>query len=385
MRLFGFINPTGRYPAAVVPVWLDESDVLHGMFARQGSTTEFGRELLPLLKTSDIKRLPDDWFDSTIQGHKQTDVCLLALSQDKLIAYPISAERKAISTLLADPSFASDQPFTRLAFAKLAGSAHLVVAELLSCACHLLTKEVVSQAGGAKARIEAWLQQERDSLAEQLGESQEARALQAELPTTLEALGAPTWWRGHVTLHPPQQPLTLVQIEDRRPSPKTAAILNLEPAVPDREILGIMARHLLSGTNYLFFHAPSASPDALDQLRRATDRAVETARRAVSGPLGNLAPPLVGTVKFFELDREWTGSPFVFYEEAAEGGTRVAGYRGVDVGASIARSYERLTDEIAFELLEALVSKAPSLHDFAAQHPERPALDFIAARDRKQR
>lgn len=382
MRLYGYSNPTGRFPSAVVPVWINEANQLFGAYT--SSTKRGGTHRLELkaIQQEGVEQLPAGWIDRSIGELQPQEVSLIALSAKSIIAFPVASEVRMITELLRDPSFASEQPFTRLAFARLTASIHLVATELLSAASFLLAQEVGRQ-GGARARIENWLEQEHLRLADALGSTAEGAQFLAELPTTLQALGSLVWWRGHTAVLPPAKPLSLLAIEDRKPSPKTAAILTIEPVVPDRPILNVMGRHIYNGTNYVFFHDPSASSGALDRLHDAALSAVAQAKKAATGPLSKLMTPMIGDVKFFSLAERWTGSPYVFYEEAIEGGTTVVGYRGLDVGAAIARSYERLPDQIAFELLEALTSGAPKPVAFDAQHPGPVVLDIEAARKRK--
>ena len=148
-------------------------------------------------------------------------------------------------------------------------------------------------------------------------------------------------------------------MEDLTPSPMTVVVMNVEPMVPNEVVLNLMARHRLTGTDYLFFHAPTASGEALNRLQDATDVAVEEARRGASGILEEFTGPSTGSVKFFALDRQWTGSPYVFYIMGKADDERVLGYRGVDVDASISRSYELLKEGFACELLQMLRSGRP--------------------------
>jgi hypothetical protein len=363
LTLRGFLNPFDDYPAVVVPVWAQPDGSAVGVFSADERCGHGRRKLCPLVGWDDVVPLPADWTDGTV-GADPLDACLLALDRTTVIGYTIEGESRTIRALLADPSFAADRPFTRLAMAKLTGAPHLLFSELFACAFVLLIQETASKPGGAKVRIEAWLRRESASIADYLGENSEAKTFVSELPATFDDLANITWWRRRVSFKPASSPLPLDVIENRTPSPKTIAVLNLVPVVPGPAMLRIMGRHLSAGTNYIFFHAPSASAEALEQLNAATLKALEQAIVSTRGRLENFASPTVGTVRFYSLEREWTGSPFVFYEEAADSGTRVIGYRGLDVGASIAQSYEQVDDQVASELLEALSSNRPSLYGF---------------------
>lgn len=347
MDLVGFINPGSRFPATVIPVWWTEDDSLVGLFDSPDREPMLQRIQLK----SKIFKLPVDWSDESIRGCEPIDVCLLALTADQLLAYPRLREGEILSSLLADRSFAGEEPFVRLALSKLTQMPHLIVSELVSCACRLLSKEVLAAPGAANTRIEKWLGEQRQSICERF-------SLDVEIPLTIDELGDMKWWRQYVDVQTPMKRSTLYDIEDITPSPKTVTILNLEPTIPDDRILGLMARHLMNGTKYTFFHSPAANKDILSGLAAATQQALESARRATTGPTADLVPPNVGEISFFAL-QTWTGSPYIFYEIATPNGISVIGYRGHDVGASISSCYEKLGDGVARELLEALVSPRP--------------------------
>lgn len=358
MKLIGYINPSAKLPASVIPVWYDESQY-YGVFSERNDKGDVSRKLYLLDKESKISLLPDGWKDVSIQGCDKEEVCFLALSPQKIIAYPISNEEELVSSLLDDPSFAIDKPFTRYALAKLTQKTYLLVTELLSCASYLLSQEVLFSNSSGKERIERWLSEQESSLLQHYNISSEIKAMISDLPKKVEDISSMSWWRKYTSIQPSVKKCTLNEIERISPSPKTIAILNIEPTVPDKEILDLMAEHIIAGTNYLFFHAPNANQVVLKNLKNATDEAVKYAKNKLTSSLSRFHPPAVGCIEYFVLESPWTGSPYVFYEIAANDETKVTGYRGLDIGSSISQFYEKLPDGFASELLEALTSPLP--------------------------
>ncbi len=373
MDLVGFLNPSCSYPGVVIAVWQDKQGQCFGGFSQGKNATCL--EVIPLEKNAVFVPLPDGWRDTSIAGLSANSVCLFALESENIAAYSFSCEKEFLSTLLEDPGFSIDQPFLRLSIAKSAGAVQLIMVELLAAASHLMALEVLESKGGARKRVENWLTQQKRGIAEQFESVPEFREAIANLPSRIEDLAHSSWWRAHMVTNTSGKLLSLDQIENRNPSPKCVTIINRQPIVPDERMLAIMARHLLNGTDYMFFHSPEANESVLDHLRTATDEARSSAKSSAIGPQSKLRTTSVGSIDFYSLQSEWTGSPYVMYLDAAVPRFHVDGYRGIDVGAAIARSYVKLKDNFAYELLEALFSKPPQpIRDWVAPEVSREDL-----------
>lgn len=385
MHLRGFVNLTGRLPSTVVAVWRDESGTFLGAFRAAGETMP-KRVLLELSEQAIrcVVDLPSDWRDDSITGLSPEDVGMFALSNQQILAYPVAAERVVLTQLLADPGFASEDPFCRLALAKELGESHSVASELIYSATSLLAREIAAANGGAKRRVDAWLAAQRRNLGEYFPASKALAMLAADIPDCVERLVDSSWSRRHLQSSPPRESLPLATIEDRVPSPRRVAVLNIEPVAPDEHVQRVMIRHIMSGTQYLFFHAPKASQTKLDQLRLVAQRAIERARLESESPFSGLISQEIGGIRFFELDRQWTESSFVFYLELGPNGYKVAGYRGQTPGAPISDWYEKIPDVFASELYQALMSNRFSeIPIGTAEVSPLNVLDLGQARQRK--
>lgn len=355
MNLVGFLNPTTTYPAIVVPVWEDEAGLYASFRTKNEEDHKF--ELVSIPEDSSYISLPNNWDDTTVSACLPIDVSLIALDQAKIIGCHIDDEQGIILNLLSDLYFCANHPHVRLAFSKQTRSPLVIIKELQNVVNLLLMEELYHQGGQGVGRILDWLCNQKASLIEQYQSSDIIDLFEDSIPTNAEDLVENTWWKQAYSEK--QKTFSLVEIEDRYPSPKRIAVLNTQPIVPNNSVLPIMTRHLASGTNYSFFHAPSANQESLLELKLFADKVEEDASRMSESPLSATDKDNVGSIKFFSINRQWTGSPFIFYEDIQEGKICITGYRGKDNNASISESYEKLRDDYALELLEALMSSPP--------------------------
>lgn len=150
-ELLGHDNPLGRYPSPVVPVGKLNGQLVAVFAGTDGNETQElgGDEEYTHHTDSVAKKLQD--FDYERDR-------LFAFNEEELVFYEVAREREWFSHVLQDSRLSDDNPFLRLALAKIVSSPNLLLDELYRCVASL------TRTKAADEFIDDWYAKEKESV-----------------------------------------------------------------------------------------------------------------------------------------------------------------------------------------------------------------------------
>lgn len=153
-ELLGHDNPLGRYPGPVVPIGKLNGQLVAVFAGHNGNQTQVlnGDEEYTHHNKSVAENLQD--FDYNRDR-------LFAFNEHDLVLYKVAHEREWFSQVLQDPRLSDDNPFLRLALAKIVSSPDVVLEELYKCVVFLSRKS-------PDEFIDAWYAKEKESVLHQM-------------------------------------------------------------------------------------------------------------------------------------------------------------------------------------------------------------------------
>src|SRR5687767_4923743 len=125
-RLIGHDNPSGRYPAPVVPI-LALGDRLAVVFAADGPA-----QLVEIDSEAQFVH-HDARLQSSLQEFDPNAHHLFAFDETRVVLYEVAKQPTFFEGVLEDATFAAANPFLRLALAKTTHQAHVIRRELMAC------------------------------------------------------------------------------------------------------------------------------------------------------------------------------------------------------------------------------------------------------------
>jgi len=153
-ELLGHDNPLGRYPGPVVPIGKLNGQLVAVFAGHNGNETQVlnGDEEYTHHNKSVAENLQD--FDYNRDR-------LFAFNEHDLVLYKVTYEREWFSQVLQDPRLSDNNPFLRLALAKIVSSPDVVLEELYKCVVFLSRKS-------PDEFIDAWYAHEKESVLHQM-------------------------------------------------------------------------------------------------------------------------------------------------------------------------------------------------------------------------
>jgi hypothetical protein len=136
-HLLGYDNPLGHYPAPVVPVGLlaDKSTPITPLVAVYSN--EQGSSFVVLKYNADFVAL-DARALEILEDFDPNQHRLFALNKRDIKFYPVENEQRVFLQLLKQKFFATQQPFLRLALAKVVNNVNILQRELTICTSLML-------------------------------------------------------------------------------------------------------------------------------------------------------------------------------------------------------------------------------------------------------